>query len=76
MSEIADGEIKRTVFQLTNALTLTYLVDDLDDSSFIGVTEAKVWLHCVKQRMSVEEMETMNRRKIKKKYKRYQGKYN
>lgn len=41
MSEIADGEIKRTVFQLTNALTLTDLVDDLDDSSFIGVTEAK-----------------------------------
>ena len=41
MSEIADGEIKRTVFQLTNALTLTDLVDDLDDSSFIGVTEEK-----------------------------------
>lgn len=46
MSEIADGEIKRTVFQLTNALTLTYLVDDLDDSSFIGVTEAKVITLC------------------------------
>lgn len=48
MSEIADGEIKRTVFKLTNGLTLTDVADDLDDSSFIGVTEAKVWLHCAK----------------------------
>lgn len=42
MSEIADGEIKRTVFKLTDGYTLTDGVDDLDDSSFIGVTEVKV----------------------------------
>lgn len=42
MSEIADGEITRTVFQLTDGYTLTDGVDDLDDSSFIGVTEVKV----------------------------------
>ena len=46
MSEIADGEIKRTVFKLTNGYTLTD-ADDLDDGSFIGVTELKVWLYCV-----------------------------
>lgn len=42
MSEIADGEIKRTVFKLTDGYTLTDGVDDLDDSSFIRVTEVKV----------------------------------
>jgi len=42
MSEIADGEITRTVFKLTDGYTLTDGVDDLDDSSFIGVTEVKV----------------------------------
>lgn len=42
MSEIADGEIKRTVFKLTSGYTLTDVVDALDDSSFTGVTELKV----------------------------------
>ena len=40
MSEIADGEMKRTVFKVTNGYTLTD-VDDLDDGSFTGVTELK-----------------------------------
>lgn len=41
MSEIADGEMKRTVFKVTNGYTLTD-VDDLDDGSFTGVTELKI----------------------------------